>query len=115
VPKQCKQANPVSFGTKSVLACTFYPVNSSLVLPLSPLFACFYNILELSLVLPYNHLLFLAKANKENNNNIDLSLSIRQNLKKYSSILEQRLVVKLFKQSYTLQRKRVLLLVFNKF
>jgi hypothetical protein len=29
--------------------------------------------------------------------------------------MKQRLVVKLFKQSYTLQRKRVLLLVFNKF
>jgi hypothetical protein len=51
------------------------------VLPLSPLFARFYNILELSFVSPYNHLLFLAKTNKENDNNIDFSLSIRQNLK----------------------------------
>jgi hypothetical protein len=51
------------------------------VLPLSPLFARFYNILELSFVSPYNHLLFLAKTNKENDNNIDFSLSIGQNLK----------------------------------
>jgi hypothetical protein len=36
----------------------------------------------------YNHLLFLAKTNKENDNNIDFSLSIGQNLKKYSSILD---------------------------
>jgi hypothetical protein len=71
---------------------------------------------------PYavNHLLLLAKTNKENDNNIDFSLSKEQNLKKYSSILDlsetkQRLVVKVFKQIYTLQRKRVLLLVFNKF
>jgi hypothetical protein len=54
------------------------------VLPLSPLFGRFYNILELSFVSPYNHLLFLAKTNKENDNNIDFSLSIGQNLlKKY--------------------------------
>ena len=76
------------------------------VLPLSPLFACFYNTLELSFVSPYNHLLFLAKTSKENDIDIDFSLSIGQNLKKYSSILDhgetkQRLVVKLFKQSYT--------------
>jgi hypothetical protein len=48
------------------------------VLPLSPLFARFYNILELLFVSPYNHLLFLAKTNKENDNNIDFSLSIGQ-------------------------------------
>ena len=58
------------------------------VLPLSTLFARFYNILELSFVSPYNRLLFLAKTNKENDNNIDFSLSIGQNLKKYSSILD---------------------------
>jgi hypothetical protein len=51
------------------------------VLPLSPLFSRFYNILELSFVSPYNHLLFLAKTNKEKDNNIDFSFSIRQNLK----------------------------------
>ena len=81
---------------------------------LSPLFAHFYNTLQniqLLFVSPYNHLLFLAKTNKENDNNIDFSLSKEQNLKKYSSILDksetkQRLVVKLFK---------VLLLVFNTF
>ena len=39
---------------------------------------------------PYNHLLFLPKTNKENDNNIDFSLSKEQNLnlKKYSSILD---------------------------
>jgi hypothetical protein len=59
------------------------------VLPLLSLFARFYNTLELSFVLPYNHLLFLAKTNKENDNNIiDFSLLIGQNLKKYSSILD---------------------------
>jgi hypothetical protein len=86
-----KRANPVRFGF------------GVYVLPLSPLFACFYNTLELSFVSPYNHLLFLAKTNKENDIDIDFSLSIGQNLKKYSSILDhsetkQRLVVKLFKQ-----------------
>jgi hypothetical protein len=83
VPKQCKQANPVRFGTKSVFGVY--------VLPLSPaLLARFYNILELSFVSLYNHVLFLAKTNKENDNNIviDFSLSIGQNLKKYSSILD---------------------------
>jgi hypothetical protein len=39
-------------------------------------------------VSPYNHLLFLPKTNKENDNNIDFSLSKEQNLKKYSSILD---------------------------
>jgi hypothetical protein len=58
------------------------------ILPLSPLFAHLYNTLELSFVLPYNHLLFLAKTNKENDNNIVFSLLIRQNLKKYLSILD---------------------------
>ena len=58
------------------------------VLPLSPLFDRFYNTLELLFVSPYNHLLFLAKTNKENDNNIDFSLSKEQNLKKYSSILD---------------------------
>ena len=58
------------------------------VLPLSPLFARFYNTLELLFFSSYNHLLFLAKTNKENDNNIDFSLSIGQNLKKYSSILD---------------------------
>jgi hypothetical protein len=56
VPKQCKQANPVRLGF------------GVYVLPLSPLFARFYNILELSFVSPYNHLQFLAKTNKENAN-----------------------------------------------
>jgi hypothetical protein len=47
--------------------------------------------LEMSFVSPYNHLLFLAKTNKEkleNDNNIDFLLSIGQNVKKYSSILD---------------------------
>jgi hypothetical protein len=30
----------------------------------------------------------MAKTSKENDNNIDFSLSIEQNLKKYSSILD---------------------------
>jgi hypothetical protein len=52
-------------------------------------FTCsLYSTLELSFVSLYNHLLFLAKTNKENDNNIDFSLSIGQNLKKYSSILD---------------------------
>jgi hypothetical protein len=48
------------------------------VLPLLPLFARFYNTLELLFVSPYNHLLFLAKTDKENDNNTDFSLSIGQ-------------------------------------
>ena len=36
----------------------------------------------------YNHLLFLAKTNKENDNNIDFSFSMGQNVNKYSSILD---------------------------
>ena len=85
------------------------------ILPLLPLFARFYNTLELLFVSPYNHLLFLAKTNKENDNTIDFSLSIGQLQNLIKEILvnfgqsetKQRLVVKLFKESYTLQRKRV--------
>jgi hypothetical protein len=58
------------------------------VLPLAHLFARFYSTLELSFVSTYNHLLFLVQTNKENDNNIDFSLSIGQNLKKCSSILD---------------------------
>jgi hypothetical protein len=58
------------------------------VLPLSPLITLFYNTLELLFVFPYNHLLLLAKTNKENDNNFNFSLSIEQNLKKYSPILD---------------------------
>ena len=107
----CAEASSVKAGQSGMLR---YKVGFGVyVLPLSPLFGRFYNILELSFVSPYNHLLFLAKTNKENDNNIDFSLSIGQNLlKKYSSILDlsetkQRLVVKFFKQSYSLQRKHV--------
>jgi hypothetical protein len=80
VPEQCKQANRVRFGTKFGVY----------VLPLSPLFARFYNTLELLFVFPYNHLPFLAKTNKENDNNFNFSISIKQNLKKYWSILDYR-------------------------
>ena len=70
-----KQANPVRFGTKYICFGIY-------VLPLSPLFARFYNTLQLvSFVLPDNHLLFLAKTNKENDKRIDFSLLIGQNLK----------------------------------
>ena len=127
------------FQWKSLVGSTFDPVRSAVYFPewklalnrairyasaqnrfwrvtLSTLFPCFYNTVQLLFVSPYNHLLFLAKSNKENDNNIDFLLSKeRINLKKYSSILDQnetkqRLLFKLFKQ-----RKRMLLLVFNKF
>jgi hypothetical protein len=61
----------------------FHPLDKDLVVGILSL--------ELSFVSPYNHLLFLAKTNKEkleNDNNIDFLLSIRQNVKKYSSILD---------------------------
>jgi hypothetical protein len=72
------KSNPVC---AEAVACTFYHCRLSLL-------AFTDNILVLSFVSPYNHLLFLAKTNKENDNNIDFSLSIGQNLKKYSSILD---------------------------
>jgi hypothetical protein len=53
-------------------------------LPLSPLFARFYNILELSFVSPYtDHLLFLAKTNKENDNNNWLFAFDRANTRQF--------------------------------
>jgi hypothetical protein len=54
-------ANPVRFGTKCALGCTVY--HCRLYLLALTIF------LELSFVSPYNHLLFLAKTNKENDNN----------------------------------------------
>jgi hypothetical protein len=72
------------FGQKTIYKIGF----GVFVLTLSPLFARFYNTLYMLFVSPYNNLLFLPKTNKENDNNIDFSLSKKQNLKKYSSILD---------------------------
>ena len=74
--EQCKHANPVRFGTKSVLV--------NIVAFICSLLQYFIAVVCFALQ-PFT---ISAKTNKENDNNIDFSLSKEQNLKKYSSILD---------------------------
>jgi hypothetical protein len=80
VPEQCKQANQVRFGFGVFVLLNI--VSFIFSIAFTVLYCCYI------FVSPYNHLLFLAKTNKENVNNIDFSLSKEHNLKKYSSILD---------------------------
>jgi hypothetical protein len=74
VPKQWKQANPLRFGTKSVLRVRFTIVAfiCSLLQYFRAVF-CF----------AYNHLLFVAKTNKEKDNNNWLFAFDRTNTRQF--------------------------------